>query len=84
MLLLMELALVDGIDKASDPSHSCSINSLLELLPMDSGDCCNTELESYIKCSLQGTVYSVNSTDLSSDLILLSHNACYSNLFAFS
>ncbi|KAJ9147476.1 hypothetical protein P3X46_029633 [Hevea brasiliensis] len=54
VILLMELALVDGIDKASGPSQSCSVNSLLELLPMDSGDCCSTELESHIKCSLQG------------------------------
>lgn len=60
MALLLELALVDGINKASDPLQSCSVNNLIELLPIVSGDCCGIELDNLIKCSLQGIVNSVN------------------------
>ncbi|XP_020540052.1 auxin transport protein BIG isoform X2 [Jatropha curcas] len=53
VLLLMELALVDGIDKVSVPSQSSSVDSLLELLPKASDDSCSTELECHMKCGLQ-------------------------------
>ncbi|XP_048230333.1 auxin transport protein BIG [Ricinus communis] len=54
VILLLELALVDGIDKLSDPSQFCSVNCLLELLPKDSDDHCSIELENHINCRLQG------------------------------
>ncbi|WCJ25516.1 auxin transport protein (BIG) [Euphorbia peplus] len=54
VVLLMELALMGGIDEVPDSCRSCSLNTLLELLPMVSGDCCSIQLESHIKCSLQG------------------------------
>uniref|UniRef100_A0A6N2MZV9 Auxin transport protein BIG n=1 Tax=Salix viminalis TaxID=40686 RepID=A0A6N2MZV9_SALVM len=52
MAVLMELALVDGVDKVTNTLQSCSENSILEL-PMVSGDCRGMELDDHIKCSLQ-------------------------------
>jgi E3 ubiquitin-protein ligase UBR4 len=58
MAVLMELALVDGVDKVTNTLQSCSENSILEL-PMVSGDCCGIELDDHIKCSLQGILSSM-------------------------
>lgn len=58
MAVLMELALVDGVDKVTNTLQSCSENSILEL-PMVSGDCCGIELDDHIKCSLQGVGCSI-------------------------
>ncbi|KAJ6369826.1 hypothetical protein OIU76_028138 [Salix suchowensis] len=58
MAVLMELALVDGVDKVTNTLQSCSENSILEL-PMVSGDCRGMELDDHIKCSLQGVGCSI-------------------------
>lgn len=59
MAVLMELALVDGVDKVTYTLQSCSENSILEL-PMVSGDCRGMELDDHIKCSLQGILSSMH------------------------
>ncbi|CAN0876126.1 Auxin transport protein BIG [Linum grandiflorum] len=51
-VLLMELALVKGIDKL--PDQSCSLNCMLELLPVVSGSSYDVQFDMHMKCSLQG------------------------------
>ncbi|KAF3945345.1 hypothetical protein CMV_028261 [Castanea mollissima] len=58
LVQLLEIALVDGVDKVSDTLQPCSINSLVDLLPTVA-DCCGIDLENHVKCSLQGTSCSV-------------------------
>ncbi|KAF5725427.1 auxin transport protein BIG isoform X1 [Tripterygium wilfordii] len=51
---LLEISLVEGMDKAFDLLRPSSISFLLDLLPMVSSDCDGIELDNHIKCSLQG------------------------------
>ncbi len=60
LVQLLEIALVDGMDKVSDTLQSCSVNSLVDLLPMVA-DCCGVDLDNHVKCSLQGISGIVNS-----------------------
>lgn len=60
LVQLLEIALVDGVDKVSDTLQPCSINSLVDLLPKVA-DCCGIDLENHVKCSLQGISDIVNS-----------------------
>ncbi|XP_073156563.1 auxin transport protein BIG [Henckelia pumila] len=54
MLQLLEVLLIDGVDKELDPSQSCSTNFLLELLPpvVDKDD--SAERLDHIECRLLG------------------------------
>ncbi|CAN1826681.1 Auxin transport protein BIG [Linum perenne] len=49
---LLEFALVKGVDKVSD--QSCSLNCMLELLPVVSGSYCDVQFDMHMKCNLQG------------------------------
>ncbi|KAJ8751615.1 hypothetical protein K2173_025768 [Erythroxylum novogranatense] len=54
VILFLEFALLSRIDRAYDRPSSCSVNSLLELLPIISGDSCNFEVDKLVKCRFQG------------------------------
>lgn len=54
LVQLLEIALVDGMDKESDTMLHCSVNSLADLLSMVSGNCGGIDLHNHNKCSLQG------------------------------
>ncbi|KAJ4833094.1 hypothetical protein Tsubulata_001074 [Turnera subulata] len=54
VVLLLELLLVPGGDKVSDSLPSCSLDSLLELLPVASDDSREPELDHHVICNLHG------------------------------
>lgn len=56
MLQLLEIAFVEGTDRVFELEHY-SVNSLVELLPMDFIDSGDIELDNCIKCSLQGNLW---------------------------
>ncbi|KAJ0099623.1 hypothetical protein Patl1_21605 [Pistacia atlantica] len=54
MLQLLEIALVDGMDRVFEQLQLYSVSSLVELLPKDFSDSGDVVLDNRIKCSLQG------------------------------
>ncbi|KAA8547874.1 hypothetical protein F0562_004303 [Nyssa sinensis] len=54
MVQILEIALVDGMDKESDLSPPCSLNTLVDSLPMFAVKNGSFELQEHIKCMLQG------------------------------
>lgn len=56
MLQLLEIAFVEGTDRVFEQLELNSVNSLVELLPMDFIDSGDIELDNCIKCSLQGNL----------------------------
>ncbi|KAK2663188.1 hypothetical protein Ddye_001762 [Dipteronia dyeriana] len=56
ILQLLEIVLVDGTDRVFEQLELCSVNCLVELLPVVSSDCGIILLDDSLKCSLQGGV----------------------------
>lgn len=62
MLQLLEVLLIDGVDKELDPYQSCSMNFLLEFLPPLTDKDDSADRLDHIECMLLGiglTVYHV-------------------------
>lgn len=56
MVHLLEAALLDETGKASEPLQSCSIESLVDILPMASDDSGCMHFGDHINGSSQGTI----------------------------
>ncbi|XP_008230303.1 PREDICTED: auxin transport protein BIG [Prunus mume] len=54
MVQLLEIALVDEMDKAPDTLQPCSVDSLVDLLPSATSSSCGNEFDNHIKCGPQG------------------------------
>lgn len=54
MVHFLETALVDASDKVSDPLQPCSIESLVDILPLVTGNYGGIDIENRIRCSRQG------------------------------
>ena len=52
---LLEITLVTGADKEPDPSQSCSVHTLVDLLPLLTVKSGDIQWENHIKCNPQGT-----------------------------
>ncbi|OVA16901.1 zinc finger protein [Macleaya cordata] len=53
VLHLLEIALVGGMDKESEGTKPCTVNNLVELLPIVPVKSAGVELDKHIKCSMQ-------------------------------
>ncbi|KAH0969527.1 hypothetical protein GBA52_028612 [Prunus armeniaca] len=54
MMQLLEIALVDKMDKAPDTLQPCSVDSLVDLLPSVTSSSCGNEFDNHTKCGPQG------------------------------
>ncbi|BBH00253.1 hypothetical protein Prudu_010193 [Prunus dulcis] len=54
MMQLLEIALVDELDKAPDTLPPCSVDSLVDLLPSLTSGSCGNEFDNHTKCGPQG------------------------------
>lgn len=57
MLQILEIALVDGMDKESDLSQSCSANTLIDSFQIFAAVKGSIDLQDHMKCMLQGIDY---------------------------
>lgn len=57
MLQILEIALVDGVDKESDLSQSCSMNTHIDSFQIFAAVNGSIELQDHMKCMLQGIDY---------------------------
>lgn len=54
MVQLLEMALINRMDKTPDVLQPCSVDSLVDLLPSVTRSSCGNDLDNYIKCGPQG------------------------------
>lgn len=54
---LLEIALVDEMDKTPDTLQPCSVDSLVDLLPSITSSSCGNEFDNHIKCGPQGDCF---------------------------
>ncbi|TQD82010.1 hypothetical protein C1H46_032473 [Malus baccata] len=54
MVQLLEMALINRMDKTPDELRPCSVDSLVDLLPTVTRSSCGNDLDNYIKCGPQG------------------------------
>ncbi|KAM1666136.1 hypothetical protein ACFX1X_045806 [Malus domestica] len=54
MVHLLEMALIDGMDKTPGTLQPCSVDSLVDLLPSVTHNSCGNDLDNHNKCGPQG------------------------------
>ncbi|KAB2613738.1 auxin transport protein BIG-like [Pyrus ussuriensis x Pyrus communis] len=54
MVHLLEMALIDGMDKTPGALRPCSVDSLVDLLPSVTHNSCGNDLDNHNKCGPQG------------------------------
>lgn len=57
MMQLLEIALVDEMDKALDTLQPCSVDSLVDLLPSITSSSCGNEFDNHTICGPQGNCF---------------------------
>lgn len=58
MVQLLEISLVDGVDKAPEARQPFSLDSLADLSLSVTGSSSGSEFDNYIKCGPQGIFFS--------------------------
>lgn len=58
MVQLLEMALINRMDKTPDALQPCSVDSLVDLLTSVTCSSCGNDLDNYIKCGPQGNSFS--------------------------
>lgn len=54
MVQLLEIALLDGLNKEPDQLQPCSVNALVESLPVSGDVFGDFELDNHSRCDLRG------------------------------